>query len=71
MRIANKLHLIATTSLTLTLAAMASQAAAQNALPTGGSGFRLLLGIALQKSLLQDWSLARGESAEDALEILY
>ena len=37
MRIANKLHLIATTSLTLTLAAMASQAAAQNALPTGGS----------------------------------
>jgi len=37
MRIANKLRLIATTSLTLTLAAMAGQAAAQDALPTGGS----------------------------------
>ena len=37
MLIANKLRLIATTSLTLTLAAMASQAVAQDALPTGGS----------------------------------
>ncbi|PVM93844.1 MBG domain-containing protein [Caulobacter endophyticus] len=37
MLIANKLRLIATTSLTLTLAAMATQAAARDALPTGGS----------------------------------